>query len=56
MGEAENELVHNAVRSNCAADELQFRIVRVIEDEVIEVKFAQVGAPNTTGNLLSSQS
>lgn len=52
MSEAENELIHNAIRPNGTADKLQFCIFRVVEDKMVEVEFAQVGASNSPGNLL----
>jgi hypothetical protein len=38
MREAEYELVDNAVNPDSPADELEIRVVRVIEDEVMPVE------------------
>jgi hypothetical protein len=36
--EDENELIHNAISSDCPADQFQGCVLGIIEDEVIQVK------------------
>lgn len=51
MGEDENELIDDSIRSYRSADQFQGRIVGIVEDEVIEVKVTQSRSPNTTSQL-----
>lgn len=51
VGEDENELIDDSIRSYRSADQFQGRIVGVVENEVIEVKVTQSRSPNTTSQL-----
>jgi hypothetical protein len=48
MGAVEQKLIHNPINPHCATDQLQCRIIRIAEDEVITVKAGQVLPANTT--------
>ena len=43
MGTVEQELVDDAVHPDCTAHQLQRRIIRVAEDEVVSIKGGQLG-------------
>lgn len=51
MCQAEYKFVHYPISPNRATDEIQFSIFRIIEDEVVKVKLAQVSASNTSSDL-----
>lgn len=51
MSETENELVHNSVSANCAADQLEGCVIRIAVDEVIQVEVAQTRSPNAPSQL-----
>lgn len=53
MGETEDEFVDDSVNSNSPADQLQSRVLGIVEDEVVEIELAQMSAPNASGKLAS---
>ena len=55
MSNTENKLVHNPIRPNCPADEIQLRVVGIVEDEVMQVKVTQTCATNASSELLPGQ-
>ncbi len=51
MRETEDEFVYHAINAHGSADEFQGRIVRVVEDEVVQVELAQSLSSNAAGQL-----
>lgn len=51
MRELVDGFVNNAVDTNCSANEFQFRIIRVAEDEVVPVELSQGRASNPASQL-----
>ena len=53
MCQAEYKLVHYPVCPNRATNEIQLSIFGVVEDKVVEVKFAQLSTSNPSSDLAS---
>lgn len=53
MSKAEDEFINNPVNANCAADEFQVRVIRVVENEMIQVELAQTSTANSSCELHS---
>lgn len=52
VSEAEDELVHDPIGANRAADQLQRCIIRIAVDEVVKVEVAQTRSSNASGQLV----
>lgn len=55
VGEHENELIDDSVRSHGPTDQFQSCIVGIIENEVMEVKVTQSRSPNAASQLRPCQ-
>lgn len=47
----ENEFIDDTIHSNSPADQLQFSVARILENEVIPIKLRQLLSPNTSRQL-----
>ena len=51
MREFEDELIHHSIDAHRPADQLELRVVRVAEDEVVAVESSQGFAADASGQL-----
>jgi hypothetical protein len=54
VGEAEDELVDDSIGADGSADELELRVLRVVEDEMVCVECRESFPPNSTSYLQTS--
>ena len=50
MCEAELKLINDSINSNCPTGELELRIIRIIENEVVPIEIRQMLSSNTAGD------
>jgi hypothetical protein len=52
MGKLENELVHDAINANGSANQLQLRICRVVENEIVTIEAGKIRPSDTASQLI----